>query len=430
MSSIVTNEFRVQNAQNFVNDVKTYTHYITIGKIDDWSTNSRTPLNTREAQIYNWNSMIGGKQILSNRISLVIPRIDWTYGTTYTMYDDTNEELDISSFYVVTDEANVYKCLYNNDGQPSTVKPTGTNTSNIILSDGYIWKFMYNISIEESNNFMTNNFMPVKTLLEDDGSIQWTIQESAVSGSIDVIKVEENGSGYTEAPTVTIVGDGEGATAVASIEDGIVTKIQMTANGSGYTYAQVILEGGGFTQAATARVILSPEGGHGSDPANELIGRQVMLGATLNADEDQKLPITNDFRIITVLRDPKITGDPEYTEDYTIPTVFNELTRITLSEGYTGEFNLDDTITGMSSGATGKIATFDTLNNVISLCNVVGKFSQEESIESTSGGMSVVGSITEPDLVKGSGKIIYVDYRNPISRAEDQEENIRITLEF
>lgn len=430
MSSIVTNEFRVQNAQNFVNDVKTYTYYVTIGKVDDWETNSRTPLNTRQAQIYNWSSMIGGKQILSNRISLVIPRIDWTYGTTYEMYDDTNNDLDTSSFYVVTDEANVYKCLFNNGGQPSIVKPTGTNISNISLSDGYIWKFMYNISIEESNNFMTNNFMPVKTLLEDDGSLQWTVQSNATSGSIDVIKIEDNGLGYTEAPTVTIVGDGKGATAVASIEDGVVNKIQITSSGSGYTYAEVNLEGGDYTQKAVARAILSPEGGHGSDPANELLGRQVMLGATLNADEDLKLPITNDFRIITILRDPKVTGDPEYTEDYVIPIVFNELTRITLSGGYTGEFNLDDVVTGVSSGATGKIANFDNINNVVSLCNVVGEFSVDESIETSSGGLSLVGSITKPDLVMGSGKIIYVDYRNPISRAEDQEENIRVTLEF
>lgn len=431
MSSIITNEFRVQNAQNFINDVKSYTHYIGIGKIDDWDNKSREPQPTRQTQIYSWDSMIGGKQILDNRISLVIPRIDWTLGTIYTMYDDSDSELDTSSFYVVTDEANVYKCLYNNNGQPSTVKPTETNTTNMSLSDGYIWKYMYSISIEEANNFMTNNFMPVKTLMEDDGSLQWTVQKTSIKGSIDVIKVVEGGLGYSVVPTVIIKGDGQGAEAIASLdEDGTVSKIQITNSGSNYTYAEVIIEGGNPTNPAIARAILSPEGGHGSDPANELFGRYVMLGATLSGDEEQKLPITNDFRIITIIRNPTITGDPEFTEDFVIPVIFNELTKLSLSEGYTGEFNLDDVVTGMSSGATGKVADFDEINGVISLCNVHGVFQPNESIESTSNGMSVIGTITEPDLIKGSGQIIYVDYRNPISRAEDQEENIRITLEF
>lgn len=430
MSSIVTNEFRVQNAQNFINDVKLYNYYITIGKIDDWEKHqSLIPASTRNTLLYCWDSMIGGKQILDSRISLVIPRIEWTLGTTYAMYDDTSSDLDTSSFYVVTDEANVYKCLYNNNNQPSTIKPTGTNTSNIILSDGYIWKFMYNISIEESNNFMTNNFMPVKTLLEDDGTIQWTIQESAIDGAIDVIIVTNGGLSYETAPEVIINGDGTGATAVASVEDGVVKKIQIVNSGSNYTHATITLIGEN-TQPATARAILSPKGGHGSDPANELYGRHVMLGATLSADENSQLPITNDFRIITILRDPLIKGNPEYTEDFVIPTVFNELTRITLDTGYSGEFNLDDTITGLTSGATGKLATIDNSTNAISLCNVVGNFIVNESIETSSGGLSIINTVTEPDLIKGSGQIIYVDYRNPISRAEDQEENIRVTLEF
>ncbi len=429
MSSIVTNEFRVQNAQNFISDVKLNNYYIAIGKIDDWQTSSRTPLNTREIQIYNWNSMIGGKKILDNRISLVIPRIDWTMGTIYSMYDDTNDELDTSSFYVLTDESNVYKCLDNNNGAASTVKPTGTNISNIILSDGYIWKFMYKISIEESNNFVTNNFIPVKTLLEGDDSYQWAVQSNAIDGNIEVIKVTNGGVGYQNAPEIVITGNGVGATAVATIEDGIVTKIQVTDAGSGYTYAKVEIIGD-CTQQATAHAIMSPNGGHGSDPANELFGRHVMLGATLNGSEDEQIPVTNDFRIITIVRDPTFTGDPEYTEDFNIPTVFNQLTRVTLATGYTGELNLDDIVTGLSSGATGKIANFDTTNNIISLCNVIGEFTPNESIETSSGGVTVIGDITPPDFIANTGSIIYCDYRNPISRATDQEENIRVTLEF
>jgi len=52
--------------------------------------------------------------------------------------------------YVMTSARNVYKCLSNNNSALSTVEPTGDYTSsngNIATSDGYIWKYMYNITI-------------------------------------------------------------------------------------------------------------------------------------------------------------------------------------------------------------------------------------------------------------------------------------------
>lgn len=430
MSSIVTNEFRVHNAQSFIEDVKIYNYYMAIGKVDEWDTRDLKPLDTRRSQIYSWDTMIGGKKILAGRVSLVIPRIDWAAGTTYTMYDDTNGDLDSSAFYVITDELNVYKCLDNNNNAPSTVKPTGTNITTITLSDGYIWKFMYKVSLEDSNNFITRNFMPVKTLLDEDDSYQWPVQKNAVDGSIEAIGIVESGSGYQTTPEIAISGDGEGATAIALLIDGVVTKIQITNPGRGYTHAKIEFIGGDPLTPAQARAIMSPKGGHGSDPAMELFGRNVMLGATMSGSEDDQIPITNDFRIVTIIKEPMIQGDPEYTESFVIPTVFNALTRIEFAAEYAGEFNLDDLVTGRSSGATGRIVSFDSATNTVGLCNVDGNFEMDESLDTSSGGTAVVGKITPPDFVRGSGSVIYYDYRLPISRAIDQEENIRVTLEF
>ena len=430
MSSSVTNEFRVINAQNFIEDVKIYNYYIAIGKVDEWTTRDLKPLDTRHAQIYSWDSMIGGKRVLAGRVSLVIPRVDWSAGTTYSMYDDLDGDLDMEAFYVLTDESNVYKCINNNNNSPSTVKPTGTGTTSITLSDGYVWKFMYKISLEDSNNFVTRNFIPVITLKEENDSYQWQVQSNAVRGTVDAIQITDGGTGYQSIPEVVITGNGEGAMAVATVVDGVVTRIQVTNPGHDYTYANVELVGGDPVGKSQARAIISPKGGHGSDPAQELFGRHVMLGATLSGAEDEQIPVTNDFRIVTIIRDPMIKGDPEYTETYTIPTVFNETTRIKFAAEYAGEFNLDDIVTGRTSGATGKIVYFDGTTNTISLCNVSGEFNLDESIDTSSGGTSIIGEITEPDLVKGSGNIIYYDYRLPISRAVDQEENIRVTLEF
>jgi hypothetical protein len=54
------------------------------------------------------------------------------------------------------------------------------------------------------------------------------------------------------------------------------------------------------------------------------------------------------------------------------------------------------------------------------------------AIESITSG-SIVDSadaVSAPQLIRGSGDIIYIDNRNKISRADDQTEDFKIILEF
>lgn len=71
------------------------------------------------------------------------------------------------------------------------------------------------------------------------------------STGVDSIDITNAGFNYIEAPTVTITGDGAGATAVATIVNGRVDTITVTNRGTGYTSAIVSITGGGG-QAATA----------------------------------------------------------------------------------------------------------------------------------------------------------------------------------
>ncbi len=54
-------------------------------------------------------------------------------------------------------------------------------------------------------------------------------------GEVTGIDVVSGGSGYTDSPEVTIVGDGTGATASATVDGGVVTGITVTAGGADYT---------------------------------------------------------------------------------------------------------------------------------------------------------------------------------------------------
>lgn len=107
-------------------------------------------------------------------------------------------KIEDATFYVVTDEYNVYKCLDNNNGARSIYKPTGTQLAPIKTLDGYIWKFMYNIPINLRNKFYTDDFIPVVSALTN---------HFYSNGTIDNIFIANKGKNYTSA-IISVTGDG------------------------------------------------------------------------------------------------------------------------------------------------------------------------------------------------------------------------------
>ena len=65
----------------------------------------------------------------------------------------------------------------------------------------------------------------------------------SINSGIEKIDIINGGVNYTTVPTVTIVGDGTGATGIAKIYGGRVTSIEMTNRGSNYTRASVSISG-------------------------------------------------------------------------------------------------------------------------------------------------------------------------------------------
>jgi hypothetical protein len=76
-------------------------------------------------------------------------------------------------------------------------------------------------------------------------------------GEIDIIT---SGTGYISAPTLTIIGDGVGANAIATIVNGKVQAITIDQAGSEYTTATVTASGGGGS-GATFRAVLQGKTG-------------------------------------------------------------------------------------------------------------------------------------------------------------------------
>lgn len=123
-----------------------------------------------------------------------------TGGTIVTCSTLGSTLIETSKFYCVTDEFHVYKCLDNNYGAPSTVKPYSTTHRLLKLSDGYTWKYMYTIPVSSRNKFMTLTDMPVTTAIKNQyysrGSItSVTINEYGTEYDIDDTSLEVFGNG-------------------------------------------------------------------------------------------------------------------------------------------------------------------------------------------------------------------------------------------
>lgn len=442
MTTTLLPAFRINYAEQLKESVSEATAntmlYVSIGKVDSWANDASPPTsNSSPATDYEiWSNMIGAKRIVGSDIMHVIPRIDWTANTVYDYYDHLNTELFDSAntqFYVMTDEYNIYKCINNNNGSKSNNKPTSLNPyTTSITADGYVWKYMYTISDINRIRFTTSEYIPVRTLTIEDSSLQWLVQENATAGEISACIITAGGSNYSNSSnmSVTISGDGSGATATATRNStsNTVNSITITDSGQNYTYATVTISGGGGS-GATARAILSPPGGHGSNPIYELGGKNLLINMRLRYDEDSKLPVTNDYRQLAIIKDPCTFG----TSNVSNAVVISQMTVITSSG--TGTFQEDEwAYQGLSlSSATfkGIVARYDSSLGKIYLINTHGTPTVSDPISgATSFATRFVSSYTDPTLEPLSGQVLYVQNMTPKSRASNQIEEFKIVLKF
>jgi hypothetical protein len=545
--------------------------YAVLTRNKQWSTEP-TPtdiIDNEQEQSYDLHrNFIGGKRIGSEGASHVTERHDWTSGTVYAMYRDVDDDMYDREFYVLTDEYNVYKCLYNNKDAASTIKPTGFSTLPFSTSDGYMWKYMYTITLGDANKWLTSDYMPVKTIVSGDGSTesdrQISVQNAAVNGAIHVIETDSTGTGYTWlrngivtsgtsnrvtlssgstldniyngstlyvqsgkgagqvrriinyvgndktvvvntafqvtpditsrviiSPTVTIIGDGMGAHAYSQVDaDGAIANVTIVNSGSKYTRAEALITANSdYGSGATTKVVISPTGGHGSNPVRELYADKVMLTTTFNSTEGVSangngyIPTDTDFRSICLISDPvlKCDSNNNFTAVESIantsnaPSTLRLTTRLQVAyNDPTVSFSVGDTIstnnqlTRAISGAlefvtdlealtrrsnalknavkaaNGDIVTIEDdsteasplfkifyLNNVESYSNYNAFVNDSVLIKSTSETpLAIVQQVKGPEANTFSGELLFVEHLQKVTRDPEQVEDIKIILDF
>ena len=165
--ALLTINHYVNQVNNFITNVRDTRHayYVFAGRPYPWTNDSSPPPANNSVSQYQqtvYDDLLFGKLIGNMDVQFMSPRYNWTSNTVYAQYDQTDPSLYDKQFFVVTDQFNVYKCIFNNYGANSTVKPTLTATSgNFKTADGYIWKYMYNIDATSNTKFTSQYYIPV-----------------------------------------------------------------------------------------------------------------------------------------------------------------------------------------------------------------------------------------------------------------------------
>ena len=478
MPAIITNGFRKYNADNFMQSLAATTAtpaglgnkiYLMIGKADAWVSSSGTyggpeigqyadgtysdstipiPTDTTVAPFIHHNDMIAAKLINASDVSHVVKRTDWVSGTVYHEYDHTRDDLIDRTFFVMTANYNVYKCIDNNGGAASTDEPTGQSTGISTRPDGYRWKFMYEVQQADVLKYVTTDWIPIKYLTLDDDTVQWDVQQAAVDGKLDHIAVSNGGTGY-------IVG-GDLAQATGNDATHIKLALGDTAADDVYIGSSIFISAG--TGTGQIRVI--------SDYVN------ATKIATISAAWDSGLipDVTSRYEIrptvnitatdqgtggtaATGVRCGTVTAGVVKSIVVDSGTLYRGATATLTTTGGAGQGSgciltpRISPIGGHGSNAIRELGGAYIMINVRLVGTEAGKFDVGDDFRKvvlianpidTSTGLAATNvtydgigaNSADNELKEDTGDIIYVEYRAPITRASDQTEDVKLVVEF
>jgi hypothetical protein len=278
------------------------------------------------------------------------------------------------------------------------------------------------------------------------GTPQENVEAAATPGTIDRIVILSGGDSYiTGDASISIIGDGQDAEATLTLTDGVVTDVTITNPGSGYSFAEISVVNaaeGSPGNGATFRAVLSPYGGHGSNPQKELFAKSLSLTVSL-ANETSDTFLNNDFRQLGIIKNPRIFGSSDnFTSNtgnccYVIAINSPELV------------DYDDVITSDDGGRFIVVQKEDSNNNGvvdrIHLLPIIPRISSSSILTNETQEVSLgspvefnIGTVLVPDMVdylepevdNRTGEIIYLDNRIKIIRTSDQVEKIRALINF
>jgi len=399
MAAVVTDQFRILNAENFVASVgstnNSYYAFLGLvnsqtpnpgfGRTDNWDTNGTpAPVDNFQYRSHYRDTALFGKKLTLSNVRRVVRKINWTSNTSYDMYRHDyslgtiaevtgSARLYDSNYYVINSDFRVYICIDN--GSTGSISPgksldEPTFTGNVPTAagssnDGYVWKYLFTTSPSDIIKFDSTEYivLPNDWTTTQNSDIVSVRNAASSTGQIKKVFIQESGDGYANGTTgdIDILGDGTGGKVSITVKDGSISDVEVTNGGSGYTYGIINFTGG--NRNAKLIPIIPPSTGHGADIYQELGADRVLLYARFDASTND-FPTNTKFAQVGVIKNPTNYSNSEIYTDNT----FSSLGSIKLADSYTGSPTIGEKVTQtiLNVGtAKGYVASYDTTTKVL-----------------------------------------------------------------
>ena len=403
MAAIVTDQFRILNAGNFVDSVtdSSNSYYVFVGlsnpsavgfgRTTDWDTNTPSPVDNFDYSDFVGDNMSFGKKVTSANIRRLARKVDWARGRKYEIYRHDysldnlspvtkSSRLYDANYYVINSEFKVYVCIQNGSsginttGNASLDEPTFTDLEPSkagVSGDGYIWKYLFTVSPSDIIKFDSTDYIALPNGWETSTDSQ--IEAVRDNGDSDTnenqikhVYIEKQGLGYSEGShELSILGDGSGGKVVVEVDvNGKITDTVVSSGGKGYSYGIVDLGTINTNSSQKAKLIpiIPPSKGHGSDIYKELGADRVLVYARFD-DSTRDFPTDVTFSQIGILKNPTTIDSTTLFDS----NQFSSLGAIKFSGTPTGSVSVGDKIkqTVTDGTAVGFVASYDIETKVL-----------------------------------------------------------------
>ncbi len=257
------------------------------------------------------------------------------------------------------------------------------------LGKGYVYKLkaeLFEYSDEQGDVFDSDEDLvdygyTIKHYYLPVNGITATGTATVSSGVVDQIYITANGSKYNEAPTVTISGDGTGATATAylaniTLSGGSPTSsavIRATVKEGEIRAVQIVSGGANYDEDRVSLVVSSPD-----SP-----GRFANLTPTFTNGVLTSINIVNGG---SGYKSVKVVDIDNGGTGYTSATIAFSSAPV----GISGAFTVPETVTGSTSGATANMVEWDAGEGWVKLKSPTGTFLVGESLVGSESGATIV----------------------------------------
>ena len=373
----------------------------------------------------------------------------WKY--MYTIDAATNSDFVTSDFITVETNSNVVSTAVN--GAIENVILTSNGGGYVAyLRDGLVNSVVntttLTISATIGSSILVDNSFNDSAIHFTSGNINGEVrkitsfvantQTITLDSPISTLAANSINAEFDIMPSVNIFGDGSGAIAVANVDSSTntVTNIKVINVGSNYSYSNVSITAanGFFTLGATARAIMPPHNGHGSQAAEELDVSHFEIYKEF-AGSDTNLDANNiTFRTVSLLRNVTARGT---TTKYT-STNFTQIHSIGLFRTDPGSsFTFANNSFIKTASANGTVVFANS--TVLKIANSSGTFLNGETISvydtttnSYTSSVYVINTnalaANTADLNAFSGEVLYYDNILPATRTGSTTENVRLII--